>query len=316
MFSFGRASAVLLVFSGVSVVSSAQDFTFDDNGSRVAVADLGQPVLEYVYKAESTEAGDGSQTPELVNYFHPMHGLYGEVLTGDAPSNWSGAPGISWSWTRMGVEGRGVDLADGKHGMRVFERVTREEAKPDRAEFGLQNAWITKPDGQAQVVENISFVVRKVDRSQRTIDMFVTLRSVSTGKIYLEGSIPGSGLTFQLNSERKDWRIVGGQGEYEPSDHPYLSPWVVCSYRDDRRSTRSGLAVFQDSRNPGFSEANWLMETPDRLNMGVSASVKAELAPGQSLEFRYRFLLYHLGGSKVDMTAEYARFMSESMRRE
>ncbi len=310
-----RFGAVLCAATCVSSVSG-QDFAFDDDGSKISVADRGLPVLVYVYRSEPVATSDGGSIPALVNYFHPLHGLYGEVITGDTPSNRSGAPGISWGWTRLGAEGRVIDIARGDGGKRVFERVTIQDARADRAVFGVQNAWVTEPGGTAQVLEYILVTVWKVDKAQRSIDVSVILRSVSTSPVFLEGTIPGSGLSFQLNPERSDWMVAGGQGEYAPQDQPYLSPWVVCSYRDDRRSTRSGLAVFQDSRNPGFSQPNWLVQAPAGLNAGVPGTVKAELKPGQSLEFRYRFILHHLGSSKVDMTAEYTKFIAEGQRRE
>ena len=315
MRSLVSCAVFLSGFMAVSAVP-AQDFTIDDDGSRISIADRGQPVLAYVYQAQSVAGEGDSQGSTISNYLHPLRGLYGEDVTGDTPSNWSGAPGISWTWTRLGTKDRVIDLANGEGGKRLFERITRQSANSERAIFGLQNVWTSEPDGKAQILENIAFMVGKVDKAQRTIDLTVILQSVSTEIVYLEGSMAGSGLALQLSDQRNGWSITGGQGELNPQADPYLSPWLVCSYRDDRRSTRSGLAVMQDSRNPGFAQPNWLIEAPNRLSAGVSGTVRAELNPGQTLQFRYRFVLYHLGGSKVDMTAQYARFMAESQQRE
>jgi hypothetical protein len=179
----------------------------------------------------------------------------------------------------------------------------------------LQYVWLTDPDGQARVIENVSFTVGKFENNQRIIDIAVNLRCVTTETVYLEGGIPGAGLTFQLSADRGDPNLSAAAGDLVPAAVPYVSPWLVFSYRDDRRSTRSGLAIFQDSRNPGFSDANWLVEGPDRVTAGVPGTVQAELKPGQTLEFRYRLILYHLGAARVDLSRQYAEYMAESLSR-
>lgn len=293
-------------------LASAQDVVIDDDGSKFTINDRGQPVMTYVYLGQPP-VDKGPSGPS--NFFHPVQGLYGETVTGEAPSNWSGAPGISWGWTRMGVAGRAVDLERGDGAHVEFERVLVAKSTAAGAFAALQYVWLTDPDGQARIIQNISFSVGKFEDGQRIIDLAVVLRCVTNEVVYLEGGIPGAGLAFQLSDEREDWSVGAAPGDLAPADVPYLSPWAVCSYRDDRHSTRSGIAIFQDSRNPGFADANWRVEAPNRVVAGVPSSVKAELKPGQTLEFRYRLILYHLGASRVDLTRQYAEYMTESLSR-
>jgi hypothetical protein len=298
------------------LASRAQDFTIDDDGYRLLIAERGQPVLGYTYRAAEPSADIKNQSRPVAGYFHPIHGLYGEVLTGESPSNWSGAPGVQWGWTRLGAGGKVVDLTRQDGGRREFERVIRKDVSESRATVSVQSVWLAGPDDTAQVLETLLFTVYPVEQGQRNIDVSVLLKSVAADKIYLAGSIPGAGLTLVLNPERNDWSFSGGRGPLPTPGTPFLSPLIICSYRDDRRSSRSGIVVFQDARNPGFSQPNWLVESPERLLAGVPESMKAELKSGEFLEFRYRLVLSHLSGSEGNMTAEYSQFMAAGQHRE
>ncbi len=289
-----------------------QDFTIDDDGTRVLVSERGQPVVGYTYKAaDSTGKSTGA-----VGYFHPIHGLFGEVLTGESPSNWSGAPGIQWGWSRLGVGGKVIDLARGDGGRREFERLVGRDVAGGRATVAVQNVWLAGPEDRAQVLETILFTAHPVHESQRNIDVSVLVKSVASEPIFLQGSIPGSGLSFVFNPERVDWSFSGGPGPLPSLGTPFLSPFMICSYRDGQRSSRSAIAVFQDARNPGFAQPNWLIEAPERLIAGVPDTVKLELKPGEFLEFRYRFVLCHLRGAESELAEEYAEFMAEGQGRE
>lgn len=286
--------------------ASAQNFTATDDGRQITIADRGQPVVTYVY---------GSASPDgPINYIHPLIGLYGETLTGDSPSNWSGAPGLHWGWSKIGTDDGVANLETGEGGRRIFERIMSDQETEKGMEVLVQSVWLVGEAEHAQVIETMLLTVGPVNQAQRSIDLQFLMRSVSTGVIFLEGSIPGAGLGLTLNPERQDWGFTGAGVGLDPGPKPHLSPWLVCSYRDDRRSSRSGVAILQDSRNPGFSQPNWLIESEQHVLGGVPSTVRAELKPGEFLQFRYRLILHHLSGSKMEMTGAYAQFMAEGQQ--
>lgn len=297
-------SLVFLACAGVG----AQNFTASDDGRSIAVADRGQPVLTYVY--DSPPAAEGAPAGPS-NYIHPLYGLYGEIVTGDSPSNWSGAPGIHWGWSKIGCDAGVANLEMGEGGRRIFERILSVREANEGVEIVVQNVWVVGPDDHAQVIETVAVMVGPVVDGRRNIDFQVLLRSVSSGTIYLEGSVPGAGLGFVLNPERRDWGFASAAAGLDPNPKPYLSPWIVCSYRDDRRSSRSGVAMLQDNRNPGFSYPSWLIESTQRVLGGVPPEVKSALKPGEFLQFRYRLILHHLSGSRMEMTEAYRKFMAD-----
>jgi len=299
----------LVIFYAVGA-ATGQNFTAQDDGRQITIADRGQPVLTYVYGSATAE----SEVPAPTNYIHPLYGLYGETITGDSPSNWSGAPGIHWGWSKIGTDDGTADLTAGDGGRRIFERVMSVGETAQGMEIVVQNVWVVGEAGHAQVIESMALTVGPVNQGQRAIDVQILVRSVSTDVIYLEGSIPGSGLGMTLNPERQDWGFTGAGVGLQPGSSPYLSPWLVCSYRDDRRSSRSGIAILQDSRNPGFSQPNWLIESTERVVGGVPSAVKVELKPGEFLQFRYRLILHHLAGSKMEMTGAYSQFMADGQQ--
>lgn len=304
---FFQLSAIFSLFFVCTAVV-AQNFTADDNGYSIAIADRGRPVLTYVYDSAPTAEGEPTGPS---SYIHPIYGLYGEVITGESLSNWSGVPGLHWGWSKIGCDDGVADLESGDGGRRIFERVISAQETKQGLEFIIQNVWVVGLNEHAQAIESIAVTVGPVLDGRRMIDLQVLLRSVSTGTIYLEGSIPGAGLGLVLNPERQDWGFASAAAGLDPASKPYLSPWIVCSYRDDRRSSRSGIAIFQDNRNPGFSHPNWLIESTQRVLGGVPPAVKAELKPGEFLQFRYRLVLHHLSGSRMEMTSAYTQFMAD-----
>jgi hypothetical protein len=210
----------------------------------------------------------------------------------------------------VGVTGRLVNFDTSEGGHREFERWLEVDTESGYAAFGLQSAWLVEPERQAHAIETLSFVVHPVEGPQRYIDIGVLIRNVSGAAILLEGALPGTGLCFALNPDRADWTLEGSGGWMEPGGGPYLSPWAVCTYRDDRRSTRSGLAILQDSRNPAYATPNWFVEDGNRLSVGAPADFRAELDSGEFIEFRYRIILFRATGGGPDLTGEYARFMA------
>ncbi len=300
---FARFAPVFCALWGLA--ASADDFGIVSNDRGLTLNERERPLLEFVH-TPAPVSGD-EVTPG--NYIHPLYGLSGEVVTGESPTVWGGASGIHWGWTGLGVAGQLINIEDGSGGRRSFERWTGADTPPDHATFGVQSAWVLDADGRARVLENLTVTAFPVDGTSRKIDIAVLIRNISDAKIMLEGGLPGSGLSVTLNPERTDWALADSSG-WVKTGTPYMSPWTVCTYRDDRRSTRSGLAILQDSRNPAFSTPNWLLEEGARVTVGTPDAYKMELKPGEFLEFRYRIILFRVIGGGPNMTSEYSKFMS------
>jgi hypothetical protein len=283
----------------------ADNLTFEQSDDRLTLNDQGRPVFEFIHVGPP----DPSQAQAVhTNYFHPLYGLLGEVLTGDSPSIWGAAPGIHWSWSRLGIGNTLVNIEEGTGAHRVIERWLGAEVYQDVAAFGVQSAWVLDSTGEAKVIENLAARVYPVEGTTRYIDITVLIRNISDDPVRLEGGLPGSGLGLTLDPERTDWGFADSTG-WATKGVPYMSPWTVCTYRDERRSTRSGLAIMQDSRNPAYSSENWLVEEGPRVTVGPPESFKLDLKSAAFLEFRYRIMLFRVVGGGPDMTAEYTKFM-------
>ncbi len=303
----GRIALVFSLFYGS--LAAAGDLTIEDDGYQVLVADRGKSFFAFVYTppAAPESASDAPFIPS--HYVHPLLGLMGETITADTTTIWQGYPGIHWGWSGLGVANTLIDIERQNGGRREFERFLGASTDGGEAVFALQSAWVTDADGQARVMENLTFTLYPVAGSTRKIDITVLIRNVSDRDIYLQGGGPLTGLSLALDPARTDWGFASSGGWVSDSKPAYMSPWTVATYRDDRRSTRSGIAVLQDSRNPGYSTPNWLVEEGPRLTVGATEAFKTELKTTGFLEFRYRIILFRALGSGPDMTAEYADFM-------
>ena len=287
-------------------ICAAQGLAITSDNRRVLVNDHDHTFFEFIH----TPTPD-VQTDEFFpsHYIHPLNGLLGEVVTGENLSLWSGAPGVHWGWSRVGIGGTLIDIENGEGGRRVFERSLGSQSEGSEGIFALQNAWLTNERNQAVAMENITVSLPPRESTLRMLDIHVLIRNISESNIRFEGALPGTGLALTLNPERVDWGFSNSTG-WVKTGSAYMSPWTVGTYRDDRRSTRSGIAILQDSRNPGFSSANWLLEDGPRLTVGAPETFRTELKPAEFLEFRYRIILFRVGGGAPDMTAEFTKFMS------
>lgn len=300
---------VLVLLGGSLAGSAGADFTLEDDGYRLTVMDRDRPVLAYQYRGEPLETGEEDPETGPAHFIHPLYGLWGEQVTGETPSLWAGLPGIHWGWAYCLADGELLDVWNREGGYREFERWRDTYADATTAELDLQNVWIQSATGEAKVLENVLIKVHLADGELRPIDLLLEFKNVSNGPLYLRGSGAQSGLAVRLNLDRDDWTFSGGAGRVKVGSAPVLSPWFDCSYRDDRRSTYSGLTILQHSDNPGFSSPNWTVTPEGVVTAGVDGEQRFELKPGQTLSFQYRLLLHRGFGPSMNLMREYVKWM-------
>ena len=151
-------------------------------------------------------------------------------------------------------------------------------------------------------------------RNTRVVDVSVHLRNVTYELVELFGGAGAGGFCVRVNPERKGLTFSGGQGLLQGDGEGVLSPWLDVSYRDARRSSYSGFAIFQYPGNPGYSRPNWFLGEEGLVCAGLHGEERFALQTGESLVFRYRLFLHRGYGPNVRLDVAYATYLAEIQR--
>lgn len=296
-----RLACGVCILAIVSVHSPAgAQLRLTDDGTRIVVLDNDRPILAYEYESDEGPA----------NFLHPIYGLSGELLT--APSrNPNGHSGIFWAWKNCHVGGRLLNIWDGVTAERAFERWLVQSVTPERVMIGLQNVWMFRDTGEAQLLETVYITVWPEERSTRAVDVEITLRNISFEKMEFGGFRGDNGFCLRLADDLKELTLSGGQGAVKQGVREFMSPWIDLSYRDARHSTYSGLAVLQHPSNPGFSSKNWFLGNDGIIGVGLTPSDRKALGPGEALKFRYRLFMHRGYGPNQGLEKVYAAYTRE-----
>ena len=268
------------------------------------------PVLVYNHGMISREG-----VPERynrANYFHPVYGLDGEVLTDDFPKDHYHQRGIFWAW-------RSVRAGEGKkntfaswipEGLEYrFERWTSRHAGAGAAALGAETGW--HAGGRKIVHERMLVVVHRALGDWRAVDFELTW-TATEGPVTLKGAAGKGygGFTFR-SAPRKDTVITVPDGRTEKDLVAKRLPWADISgtfegppgtqsdpgragrKRPGRGPVTSGAAVFVAPDHPGFPPT-WLTRHYGTLCVGWPGLEEATLEPGRPVTCRYR-MWFHRG---------------------
>lgn len=206
-----------------------------------------------------------------------------------------------------------MDVWAGTSARRVFERWTMQAATAERADLGLQNAWILDESGEAQVLESVHITVWPGTRKSRSVDVSVYLRNITYQLVEIGGLDGVHGFCLRLAPDLKNLTVSGGQGIVAEGVRSIMSPWIDLSYRDARHSSYSGLTIFQHPENPGFSGRNWFFAPEGLVGAGIASSQRYELKPGEGLHFRYRLYIHDGYGPNQALDQLYGAYLKDVM---
>src|SRR5688572_15082152 len=148
--------------------SSSAGFRFE----AVSDASLGlwegdKPVLVYNHGLIARPDVPGARARAC--YFHPVHGLDGEVLTDDFPKDHVYHRGMYWAWPHIKIGGQEYDLWSARGELRqVFGRWLAKEPGASGAKLGVENGWFA--GDKPLVREQIWLDVHPTTSGSRAID--------------------------------------------------------------------------------------------------------------------------------------------------
>jgi len=295
----------VLIF-GLSAASHGE-FTFEDDGVKtLTLLENGQQVLCYNYGR--MEPPEGSRAdPERYwrsSYIHPLYGLDGEVMTQDFPSDHFHHRGLYWTWPECKAGERAMDIWAIVGVRQLFQEWLKKEAGADCAEFVVRNAWQFDDDPEPKVEERVHIYVHPADTQGRCIDLELTFTNVCQDRVIIRGQLtPDSvtkkakgygGFCLRPDATRKPMTFTTSQGIEKQDVLELDTPWADVSFHTlpDAKGPLSGVAIFQNPKNPGYPHPGWIFRHYGFLGASWPHSEPHLLKPGEAVTLRYRVYVH------------------------
>src|SRR5262245_9541699 len=152
--------------------SSVAGFRFDGSSDKSrALLENDKPVLVYNHGPITPPGSAGGRG--RAGYFHPIHGLDGEVITDDFPRDHTYHRGMYVAWPHIKIGDKEYELWTSRGELQqVFRRWLTQETGDKSAELGIENGWVA--DGKLLVREEMWLVVHAATADSRAIDVRLT----------------------------------------------------------------------------------------------------------------------------------------------
>jgi len=288
-------SVVALVILTASASAQSTAFKFKQiNDKSLGLWEGERPV--FVYNHGDIDLPSRPRTPPHSNYFHPMYGLDGEVLTDDFPSDHYHHRGLYWAWPHIKIGDREYDLWSYRGIRYKLNRWLAKEASSDGAKLGVENGWYV---GDNQVMKEEAWVqVHPATDAGRNIDLTLTWTPTDE-PITLWGAEGKSygGLVLRF-APRTETTITVPDGRTSEDLLVTRLPWADLSAKLKGASMPSGAAVLVHPSHPDFPP-EWMTRDYGVLAVGWPGVEPKTLAAGEPVTCRYRVWI-HRGIPEVD----------------
>lgn len=274
------------------------------------VLDGEKPVLTYNYGMILKEGAPEDRRRSC--YIHPLYGLDGESLTDDFPADHLHHRGMFWVWPRVIVGEKEYDLWDLRGVEQRFERWLGEKATAEWAEFGAACGWCA---GDKKIAsETVRVRVFRASEKGRAIDVSLVLEAVKE-PVTISGAPPVKGYGgFSIRFAPCEETSITTPGGKESEDSDLKScPWADLSAKFTGRNSFSGVAIFDDPRNPGFPNG-WTLRHYGFLGVAFPGLKFYTLKAGEPLTLSYRIWV-HRGDAKEAEVAAYGDLFRAVRRR-
>jgi len=121
------------------------------NGQSLGLWEGERPIL--VFNHGEVTSPNAPNARSHSNYFHPIYGLDGEVLTDDFPKDHVYHRGLYWAWSHIRIAGQEHDFWSLRGIRYQFQRWLAREVSESKAILGVENGWFV---GDKQVIHHHS----------------------------------------------------------------------------------------------------------------------------------------------------------------
>ena len=272
------------------------------NKNSLGIWEGDKPVLVYNHGDITNASAPTARSHS--GYIHPIHGLDGEILTGDFPADHVYHRGLYWAWSHIKIHDKEYDLWS-LRGIRIgFERWLEREAKGETAVLGVENGWFV---GDKKVMhEQVRLRVHRAETNSRSIDLDLSWTPTDQA-VTLWGAPEKSygGLTLRFGKRTKT--IVTVPSGRAPEDLLMTKlPWADLS-GDLSPNRISGAAVFVHPKHPDYPP-EWMTRDYGVLAVGWPGVKAQTIAPGQTITCRYRIWLHRDNPEAAEIQKAYDAF--------
>ena len=283
-------AASVLSFCAWTTLASGEStgFKFKDiNDKSLGLWEGERPV--FVYNHGDIGLPARPRTHPHSNYFHPLYGLDGEVLTDDFPADHYHHRGLYWAWPHIKIGKREYDLWSYRGIRYKLNRWLAKEATSDGAKLGVENGWYVR---DKQVMKEEAWVeVHPASDSGRNIDLTLTWTPTDE-PITLRGAEGKSygGLVLRF-APRTETTITAPDGRTSEDLLIRRLPWADLSARLTGAGAPSGAAAFVHPRHPDYPP-EWMTRDYGVLAVGWPGVEPKTLTAGEPVTCRYRVWIH------------------------
>jgi hypothetical protein len=306
----GLLAASLIFLAGIPQSLEAE-FSLEETEERLVLKENGVPVFAFNHGEIQPPNGGVARS----GYVHPLHGLDGDVLTDDFPSDHPHHRGVFFGWPQMTVLGGSVDVWH-LRGLRPrFHEWGERRVEAESARLEAVNFWRPEGSDDPAVEERVRFLVHPSDETGRMIDIHGTFLNLSDEPIVLRGQVGAGygGLNVRMDGGRPGVVITTANGVLDGDantlDPP--SPWAAHTSRTGEGRSRSGVAIFQHPDNPGFPARSWTLRYYGFLGAAWPGERSHTIAPGEALDLRYRLFVYRGSADEAGVAERFERFLED-----
>lgn len=307
---FSKFFAVLATVT--SCAYSHAEFSILDDGGELYLYENRKLVLGITYRSPANPDASEQDAPRLpIGYIDPLFDLEGHPLTG---SQEYGPAGLFWCWAGENVYGA-FDLCAGAGVERVFERKIRTIARPNGASLTHQYVWLDPSSGAGFAIETVRIDVKPSLRTERLLDLEITLRNVSDSVLTLRS--PANGQTVGLHLVTNPRRSFSGVALVPDEEVTATGDWASVSLRIPRSSRYSGVAIFPSPENSDVTRPIWTLPRDGLMVAAWPEHATVELQPGEAHTVRFGLYVYRGQIGRKAMDAFYSEYVQrEDMRLE
>ena len=294
-----------------SPTASRAGFRFEEIGTKsLGLWEGDRPVFAYHFGAMTSSNAPNARSRS--NYFHPLYGLDGEVLTDDFPKDHDYHRGLYWAWSHIRMAGQEYDSWSLRGIRYEFQRWLAKESRADGARLGVENGWFV---GDKQIMRETVWVrVHSSSASSRAIDLELTWTPTDR-PVTLSGAEGKSygGLTLRFGPRSKTTITVPG-GRTSGDLVVTNLPWADFSGDLKKDSgDMSGIALFVDPRHPDFPPT-WMTRHYGLLAVGWPGVTPKTLPAGEPVTCRYRIWIHRGSPDAAEIQRTYADYCDTARR--
>ncbi len=237
---------------------------------------------------------------ERCNYFHPLWGIDGNVLTEDFPADHLHQRGIFWAWHQVWIGDQRIgdpwEIKDFSQQVTNVEYIAKKDGV---AEFRTEVNWLSplwKIQGEKNpyLKENTKITIHPKEKKYRKIDFEIHLLALADN-LKIGGSADEKGYSgFSVRMILpEDVIFSGSEGKITPENAAVKSAgYVNVSGSFGKNNTPGGIVIVDHPENPGYPQP-WILR--DRKSMQNAAFPGNKLIPVSTqkpLVLKYSLIVY------------------------